>query len=234
MRLFCTLFLILAPFSYAEQKASLRFVTEDLPPYQIVNDGKLVSGTSFELVQQAIKAANLEAEIELFPWARAFQMAKTMPNVVIFSMARTEKRESDFVWLYKLQPLIYRFYSSAQRNYDQQLILDNLQDIVTATVRGSYEEATVKQLGFDHKKNLIITNDYDSMWALLDQGTVDVVYASHIPANVKAMSKHGFIAHKQIINQYDLYVAANKNSDKALIQRFKDALAMAMLQHNKH
>jgi len=233
MRLFCILFLILAPYSNAAQEQSLRFVTEDLPPYQIVNDGKLVSGTSFDLVKQAIDEADLNAEIELFPWARAFQMAKNMPNVVIFSMARTEKRESDFVWLHKLQPLIYRFYSSTKHNYDQQLILDNLQDVVTATVRGSYEEATVKRLGFDHKKNLIITKDYDSMWALLEQGTVDVVYASHIPENVKANSKHGFIAHKKIINQYDLYIAANKNSDKALIQRFKNALSEVQNQPNK-
>jgi len=233
MRLFCILFLILAPYSYAAQEQSLRFVTEDLPPYQIVNDGKLVSGTSFDLVKQAINEADLNAEIELFPWARALQMAKNIPNVVIFSMARTEKRESDFIWVHKLQPLIYRFYSSAKHNYDKQLILDNLQDVVTATVRGSYEEYTLKQLGFDHKKNLITIKNYENMWALLDQGTVDVVYASHIPESVKANSKYGFIAHEKIINQYDLYIAANINSDKALIQRFKNALSEVQNQPNK-
>ena len=137
----------------AENK--LRFVTEKLPPYQVVKDNKVISGTSYKLINKAQLLANLNTEIEVFPWARAYQIALSIPNVILFSVARTEQREDKFLWLFKLQPLIYRYYSSKKRAVNESFIKDNQQDVRVAAVRGSYEEDSLIKQGFLHQKNLI-------------------------------------------------------------------------------
>ena len=224
MRLVILLLVFIAHFGHARQANQLYFVTESLPPYQIVVDNQLFGGTSYELVVNALKAANMDAAIDVYPWARAFHLAKTKANTVIFSMARTEEREKDFIWLYKLKPLVYKFYFSANRDYREQFNVTQVNDYVAATVRGSYEFSSLNSFGFKQNKNLIITKDYDSMWALLDQGTVDMVYASHIPLTAQVDSRYGFVAYEPVIKQYDLYIAANKNSDAKLINQFVTAL----------
>ena len=217
----------------AENK--LRFVTEKLPPYQVVKDNKVISGTSYKLINKAQLLANLNTEIEVFPWARAYQIALSIPNVILFSVARTEQREDKFLWLFKLQPLIYRYYSSKKRAVNESFIKDNQQDVRVAAVRGSYEEDSLIKQGFLHQKNLILTKDYDTMWSLLDQGVVDITYASHIPESALKKSKHGFKPHNAIIDKYDLYIVASRNSDPELLQKFTSALQQAnrLIESNK-
>jgi len=39
---------------------TIRVVTEELPPYQIVDNGKLVSGTAFLLAEEMLKRADIK------------------------------------------------------------------------------------------------------------------------------------------------------------------------------
>lgn len=107
------------------------------------------------------------------------------------------------------------------------LTLDNIGNKVAAVVRGSFEEVLLKKLGFEQRNTLITTSDTETMWALLDKGSVDLVYASTIPEQIEQYSQHEFVKEAPFIGQYGLYIAANRNSDKHKIEAFRRAIVAA-------
>jgi polar amino acid transport system substrate-binding protein len=73
---------------------TVRAVTE-ATTYTYLRDGK-VSGRATQLVETALRNAGLDHQINLYPWARAYDMAAKEPNVLIFLIARTPAREPLF------------------------------------------------------------------------------------------------------------------------------------------
>jgi polar amino acid transport system substrate-binding protein len=78
--------------------ASLRILTEDLPPLNYVKDGVLL-GPSVEMVKEVQRRIGSTAEIKVYPWARAYQMALEEENVVLFGVSHTPAREDKFKWV---------------------------------------------------------------------------------------------------------------------------------------
>src|SRR3990167_4825058 len=76
---------------------TIRAVTETTPyTYQ---KGERVVGTATEVVEKTLQAAGqTDYQVRLYPWARAYDMALKEPNVLIFLIARTPVRESQFKW----------------------------------------------------------------------------------------------------------------------------------------
>ena len=52
----------------------LTILTENLPPLNYLKNGKLV-GSSVEIVQEIQKRLGSQEPIQVYPWARAYQMA---------------------------------------------------------------------------------------------------------------------------------------------------------------
>jgi len=78
--------------------ASLRILTEDLPPLNYVRDGALL-GPSVEMVMEIQRRIGSTEEIKVYPWARAYQIALEEENVVLFGVSHTPPRESKFKWV---------------------------------------------------------------------------------------------------------------------------------------
>jgi polar amino acid transport system substrate-binding protein len=203
-------------------------VTEELPPYQIVDNGKLVSGISFLLAREMLKRANINTKVEVLPWARAYSIASTEPNVVIFSMARNKIREDKFKWLYKVDSLKYHFYTISSRPDLQQINPVDALNYVVVTVRDSYEAGTLMNMGYIEGKNLILTRDYQDAWQMLALGRADFTYASQFfgeisfesfdsnaPLFVKVFNKN---------DSSDLYIAASVSTDESTLFKLKQSL----------
>src|SRR6516225_4908234 len=73
MRALLLLALSLACATVAAQPI-LHLETEDDPPHNMLRDGKVV-GTSTEKLREAFKRAGAALEVELVPWARAYDYA---------------------------------------------------------------------------------------------------------------------------------------------------------------
>lgn len=86
--------LVGAPFA---QKVTV--VTEEMAPYNFIDEKGQVVGLATELVQEIFKRANIEHQINVFPWSRAYRMAQGSPNTAIYSMGRNEERENLFKWV---------------------------------------------------------------------------------------------------------------------------------------
>lgn len=82
--------------AYAQK---ITVVTEEMAPYNFIDEKGHIAGLATELVQEVFKRANIEYQINVYPWSRAYRMAQGSPNMAIYSMGRNEERESLFKWV---------------------------------------------------------------------------------------------------------------------------------------
>lgn len=203
---------------------TIRVVTEELPPYQIVDNGKLVSGTAFLLAEEMLKRADIKIRLEVLPWARAYSIASTEPNVIIFSLARNKTREDKFKWLYKVDSLQYHFYTISSRPDLQQINPADALNYVVVTVRNSYEAGTLMGMGYIEGKNLILTRDYRDAWQMLALGRADFTYASQFFGESFDSNSPLFVKAFNQKESSDLYIAASINTDGSTLLKLKQSL----------
>ncbi|MBA1202788.1 transporter substrate-binding domain-containing protein [Pseudomonas capeferrum] len=140
-------------------EAPLRIVTEELPPYNMTQDGK-VTGMSTEVLQAVLKEAGVHASIQVMPWARAYELALNDSNVLIYSIARTPAREALFQWVGGVAPTNWYIYSLAER----PVKLDSLADAhghQIATVNKDVGEQYLVSKGFRIGQELQSSNKYE-------------------------------------------------------------------------
>ncbi len=101
----------------------IRIVTEELPPYNMTQGGRL-TGMSTEVVQAVLKEVGVPASIQSMPWARAYDMAQQEKNVLIYLIARTPEREPLFKWVGEIMRIDYHFYKLRER---KDIVVPDLQ-----------------------------------------------------------------------------------------------------------
>jgi len=200
----------------------LRFVTEELPPYQIVDSsGKLVAGTSFSLISELLDNIQVEAKIEVMPWARAYRTALDEKNTFIFSIARSPQRESSFHWIAPLRQLRFHFYGLKKASSEVYLAKKSVLDLRVVAVRGSIEADLLRQSGFTTNQNLTLTDNYLSGWKMLLLGRVDAIYANeYVKSGITkqlGFDESPFYVQYSMNQVLELYIAANVNSDPEII-----------------
>jgi len=90
-------------FSHGSNASALNqftYYTEDYPPYNYLDD-QTVKGLAVDLLLEANRhiGSHLErSDLKLLPWPRAYYIAQTKPNSVLFSTARIPAREKLFKW----------------------------------------------------------------------------------------------------------------------------------------
>jgi polar amino acid transport system substrate-binding protein len=93
---------------------TVQIVTEDGYPLQYMQ-GQRIVGAGTELVERVMKQAGLTYTIQMYPWARAYRLAQSAKNVLIYSMTRTPQRESQFKWVGEVLPLNYHLFRLKDR-----------------------------------------------------------------------------------------------------------------------
>jgi polar amino acid transport system substrate-binding protein len=99
----CIVLLLLLLIANSLMAEPLRIVTEDFPPYNFQVGDKAV-GLCSEIVQAVLKQINLQAPIEFYPWARAYEIAQAEKNILIYSIGRLPEREALFHWIGTIAP----------------------------------------------------------------------------------------------------------------------------------
>ncbi len=89
----------------------MRIVTENLPPYNYIDTQEQQAGISIEIVLKLVEKLEISTNIEMLPWARAYRVATSEPNVLIFSILRTREREKKFHWLVPVLPVELKLYA---------------------------------------------------------------------------------------------------------------------------
>jgi polar amino acid transport system substrate-binding protein len=77
---------------------ALTFVTEENPPFNYTEQGKVV-GLSTEIVTELGKRAAVPVQIQSMPWEKAYIAAQRDKETCIYSTARLDNRERLFSWI---------------------------------------------------------------------------------------------------------------------------------------
>jgi polar amino acid transport system substrate-binding protein len=94
---FATLVLF-CPFLAAPAANALTLVTEENPPFNYTEQGKVV-GISTDVVTELGKRASIALQIKSMPWEQAYIAAQRDKETCIYSTARLDNREQIFAWI---------------------------------------------------------------------------------------------------------------------------------------
>lgn len=185
----------------AAAEAPLRIVTEELPPYNMTQDGR-ITGMSTEVVQAVLKEIGLEASIQTMPWARAYDLALRESNVLIYSIARTPEREPLFRWVGTIAPTKWYLYSFADRPVKLSSLSD-ARDHQIATVNRDAGEQYLISKGFRVGKELQSSNKYEQNYRKLKVDHVALWISNELNA-LYVTRQHGEDPEKLLIRSLEL------------------------------
>ena len=90
-----------ASLSPAQTIDDIILMSEQFPPYNFEQDGKL-QGIAIDVVARILEQLHSKQrreDIQILPWSRSYQLLQKEKNTALFSMTRTPAREDLFKWV---------------------------------------------------------------------------------------------------------------------------------------
>lgn len=209
--------------SFATDKVIV--VTELAPPYQTIKDN-IIGGSATEKVEQYLISKGVNYEIQMYPWARAYKLATTKPNIMIYGIANTKKRKDLFDWLipvYHFKPHLVGL------KHRKDLKISNLEQAKIFTIavqRNDFTHNYLLSKGFEENKNIILTNSIVDSWRLVRNGKVDfliedMLYEPIIDGKAISINKYS-----QYFSLTDLYATTYLAASKSMSIEVKKQLGL--------
>lgn len=216
-------------FSTLAASQPLRIVTEKLPPLQVSESDGAITGAMVDIVNLLLEKADIDASIEMLPWARSYQIALERKNTLIFSMLRGEDREDKFIWIGKVFAINSYFVSlKGKKDFHINSLEDAMQHSV-GIIRQDLAESYLKKRGFSEGENLYLSSNYTVLWQMLYSGRTELAFTNNILWKYELEETQ--LDPNQIEIQYqipdiatDLYLAASIGTDENIINQLKIAL----------
>lgn len=216
------LFCHLPLFGYTQ---NITIVTEDFPPYNYKENGVL-KGVSTEVVLAVLKEINLTATIEIYPWARAYQLAQTKKNHLIYSIGKIPEREKMFHWVGSIAAYRTSLYKLKSRT---DIKIESLNDAKQYSIGCSIADVITIYLqskGFFLLEQ--VSGDTLNLHKLL-RGRTDLIAYDEASFNFKIQQEgldrsryERVFRIKELSNE--LYLAFSKSSDIELVRSFRKGL----------
>ncbi len=210
----------------SDELDNLNYMTEDFRPYNYMENGEL-TGLSVELLKLIWEELNTEPKnIELLPWARAYNMLKNRSNAVLFTTQRTEHRENIFKWVCPI-PVNTRNVLIAKR--DRKIKLKSIEDAMNfkiGTIRADAAEQILIEMGF-HKTMIEPVSVMMNNVKKIDLGRIDLIainertFYTYIKDNGISRDAYETLI---LINETVVCYAFNKEVSDDIINKFQKAL----------
>jgi len=179
-------------FLQARAQEKILAVTEEFAPFNYTENGK-VTGYSTRVVEEMFRRAGLAYELNSYPWSRTYKLAQTLPNVVIFTMARTPEREKEFQWIGALAKRKLYLYKLASR---KDIQVEGIADAKKYWTSANRDDA-----------DFITGSDYTVGYLLQKEG----IDASRLQRSIA------------LVDQGEYFVAASKNTSPEIVRRLRAA-----------
>ncbi len=225
-----TVQIFVAP-SYATSVEKIAIVTEHFPPYQFKDKADHISGYATEIISAALAHTNYRYNISIYPWTRAYNMARKKTNTCIYSMARMPYRESLFQWT---QPIISAtdYFVGLKSNTKIKLSsIDDAKRFRVAVIRDDRSHKVLLDHGFVENKNLyVVNNTFSLLKLLLSRPEIDLVLADNININYRAKFNHldpnlFKIYLKVSPKPIDLYFACSNATPADVVEKINNAIS---------
>ncbi|WP_340678260.1 transporter substrate-binding domain-containing protein [Paraglaciecola sp.] len=213
--------LVLILLHCATNAENLAVYTESLPPFQLIESDK-ISGSATVKVKQLLERANLKYDLHMVPWARAYNIVKTTPNTLIYSMNRSPEREPYFHWITVVAQIDNSFIALASKDLNITQ-LDDARKFMIAVIRDGYAHDVLLSQDFVVDVNMYVVATLDQQIALLLKGKVDFVFTGEQTIKYRLMQQNLDPAlvetrYSQPAWSRDLYLAANINTSPKILK----------------
>ncbi len=207
----------------------LRIVTEKLPPFQYAHDDGVITGAMADIVNLLLVKTDIDAKIEILPWARSYQIALERDNTLIFSMLRGAEREDKFIWVGKLFSIKSYLVTLKNNKGIKVNSIDDAKKYSVGSIRQDLAETYLRNKGFVENKNMYLSSDYQVLWHMLYSKRTDLAFTNNILWKYEIADADLDPSQVGIVYQIpdiasDLYLAASLGTDKKLIEQLQNAL----------
>jgi len=203
--------------------APVRLVTEAWPPMSFEQDG-VPTGFGVELVNMLQVSLGQQQSIEVLPWARAYSIASTTSNVLLFATSISDERESHFDFIGPIATSKITLYARA----NDTISINQLSDVNAAGIVGVYRESVGAQLLQQQGVNALLVASFPQqsakqllfsrvrLWCQAD------LAVKHILEEVGA--KESAIKPVYTLAEIRLYLAFSKGTPAETVQRWQAEL----------
>lgn len=216
-------------FSSLATAQPLRIVSEKLPPLQMIESDGAITGAMVDLINILIQKTSIDANIEVLPWARSYQIALERDNTLIFSMLRGKDRENKFIWVGKLFAINSYLVSLKSKGTFSINSIEDAKQYSVGSIRKDLAESYLRKHGFSEGKNLYLSSDYNVLWQMLYSGRTDLAFTNNILWRYEIEDSQLDPSQIEINYQIpdiasDLYLAASLGTDKKIINQLRKGL----------
>jgi len=207
--------------------ANLTYYTEQLPPYNYMENGTLkgISVDLLEAVTEKMGEKVTREDVHLVPWTEGYQTVLARNNTVLFSTARTPEREQSFKWAGPFYSDRYVLFALPDRG----ITIESPEDLNEYRIGVIADDATTQQL-LDigvNRSQIVSQNNVSANIAGLENGDIDLWACPEGAGRYFAEQATGNYYSYTVVYQLetqDLYYAFNKDVPDSVVQSFQQSL----------
>ncbi|MCF6434132.1 transporter substrate-binding domain-containing protein [Pseudoalteromonas sp. MMG022] len=206
----------------------IRVVTEHLEPYQAQKKNGELGGFMTEIVKAMFSLTGDSYNIEVMPWARAYETALHESNVLIYSIVHTRARDQHFEWVGEVPRdtiFLWGLKSHFPEERNSLSSLHSFKYFETAVIRGSN---TAQYLQSHYFKHLVPVSYEEQLLKLLVRERVALIMGTE--HSIRNHAQNESVDPASLVKVVELTelnvsigIAFNKKSNPLLIQRYKEA-----------
>ena len=190
---------------------------------------KSPTGISTEILFALLKRLDLHWPIEFMTWTVGYHIALREPNILLYSMLRTEDREKLFQWVGPLFTVSMNLYRKSGRNAVNISTIKDALSYRIGVVKDNFEHHYFSDQGLTVGQQLFPVEQQDQNFqALLDEH-VDLIALTasqatqHIQAKGYSASQFEPVLEMKDISG-DIYMVFSLHTDPHYVQKFSEAL----------
>jgi polar amino acid transport system substrate-binding protein len=219
---------MIAPASAKKTRYILTINTEEMLPYNFTANSGEIIGINVDIVKVLFEKLNVDYEMNLYPWTRAYKKTLSHENNGLISTARTPNREGMFKWVGPLASGQGYLYKLKSRGDIQLTSLDDAKNYSVAIVRGGVYQNLFENLGFKVGENLMPFSYSKQYFQPFLLGKVDLILGSDIvlPYILQKIGINIDLVEPAVkmIDTKGNYLALNMNTPDEVVERLNNEL----------
>lgn len=200
----------------------IRVITHDLSPYSYVENEE-ITGLAVEIVKTMMKETGIQSKIEMFPWARAWEITKREPNVLVFVLTRATERDPYVKWVGDVVPYMVSLWKLKSRSDIQ---VNSLEDAKKYTIGGVIKFKSSKILASKGIEVELVPNNRMNLRKLF-AGRIDLVHYDDYSLVYEAKKEKLDASQLEKVHTFRktvFNVAFSRKTPDTIVEKFKKSL----------
>lgn len=206
----------------ANAQPGIHLTTEEYPPFNMSTVSGRITGYSVDVVKEMFRRADLEYDMEMLPWQRAYNLALDTEGYGVFSTTRTEARENLFQWV---TPVAYNNWVFLAKR-SSNIRITSMEDAKQYRVGGYRGDAAALYLeGLGFKLDLVSRDELNAL--KLDRDRIDLWATGHLLGPFYA-KKHEVPGLEPVMTFREtvMGIAFNKDMPKEIVDKLNETLTI--------